>query len=192
MGHEQQPRAIVGREMIRSANLLEPIVRLRLAIQKTRDPQLRDELRAIEVSLRRQLGPSVPKRAAGRLLGVSVTALDRWIDRGYLPAVASPRQGAKRLGVETSPLLDLATSVWRLRRAGHSRGVLAEAVRELGWHGQGARLVFSFDVARLPRPNVPLDQLQQQFQETTAEERVLQLAALNRSVNALAEGASNE
>src|SRR3982751_952060 len=106
-----------------AAPLLEPIVRLRLAIQKTRDPRLRDELREIEVSLRRQLGPAVPKRAAARLLGVSVTALDRWVDRGVLPVVSSPR-GTKRLAVETTPLLELATTVRRLRRAGHSRGVV--------------------------------------------------------------------
>jgi hypothetical protein len=42
-----------------------------------RDLRLRDELREIEVSLRRPLGPSVPKRAAARVLGVSVTALNR-------------------------------------------------------------------------------------------------------------------
>lgn len=174
--------------MISVAALLEPIVRLRLAIQTTRDPQLRGELREIEVSLRRQLGPSVPKRAAARLLGVSVTALDRWVDRGVLPVVASAH-GSTRLGVETGPLLELATHVWRLRHAGRSHGVLAEAVRQLGWRDRGHRLVFSFDVARLPRPNVPLDELRQQFEETTPGERVLQLAALNRSMNALAQGA---
>ena len=174
--------------MIPVAALLEPIVRLRQAIQETRDPQLREALRGIEVSLRRQLGPSVPKRAAARLLGVSVTALDRWVDRGVLPVVASAG-GSKRLGVETSPLLELATSVHRLRRDGRSRGVLAEAVRKLGWRDRGHRLVLSLDVARLPRPNVPLDELRQQFEETTPEQRVLQLAALNRSMNALAQGA---
>ena len=168
--------------------LLEAIVRLRLAIEKTRDPQLRNDLREVEVSLRRQLEPSVPKRVAARLLGVSVTALDRWIDRGYLPAVAPPR-ASKRLGVETSPLLELATRVHRLRRAGRSRAVLSQAIRELGWRERGHRLVFRHDVARLPRPNVPLDELQQQFEETTPEERVLQMAALHRSVNTLTQAA---
>lgn len=170
-----------------AAILLEPIVRLRLAIQQTRDPQLRDDLREIEVSLRRHLGPSVPKRVAAGLLGVSVTALDRWVDRGVLPVVASPR-GSNRRAVETVPLLELATAVRRLRAAGRSRGVISEAVRDLGWRDRGHRLVFSVDVARLPRPNVLLEELQQQYEETTPEERVLQLAALNRSMNALAQG----
>jgi DNA-binding transcriptional MerR regulator len=155
-----------------------------MAIQQTRDPALRDELREVEVSLRKQLGPSVPKRAAARLLGVSVTALDRWIDRGCLPVVASA-SGSKRLAVETVPLLNLATTVRRLRRAGHTHAVLSEALRELGFRDRGHRLVFRYDVARLPRPNVSLDELQRQYEETTPEERVLQMAALNRSMNTL-------
>jgi hypothetical protein len=171
-----------------ATELLEPIVRLRLAIQQTREPALRDELRGIEVALRTQLGPAVPKRAAARLLGVSVTALDRWIDRGCVPVVASAR-GSKRLAVETAPLLELATAVRRLRRGGRTRAVVAEAVRELGWPDRGRRLVFWEDVARLPRPNVTLEELQRRFAETTPEERVLQQAALNRSLNALAEPA---
>jgi hypothetical protein len=171
-----------------AADLLEPVVRLRLAIQQTRDPALRDELRGIEVALRRQLGPAVAKRAAARLLGVSVTALDRWVDRGALPAVASAR-GSKRLAVETGPLLDLATTVRRLRRAGRTHAVLSQAVRALGWKERGQRLVYRSDVARLPRPNVSMDELQRQFAETTPEERVLQMVALNRSLNVLTDRA---
>lgn len=168
---------------------LEPIVRLRLALQRTRDPALRDELRQIEVALRRQLGPSVPKRAAARLLGVSVTALDHWIDRGYLPAV-TPRNGSRRLGVETTPLIELATRVRALRRSGRTRGLLSQALKDLGWSERGHRLVFRFDVASLPRPNVTFDELRRQFDETTPEERVLQLAALNRSMSVLGSGAN--
>jgi hypothetical protein len=164
---------------------LEPIVRLRLALQQTRDPVLRDELRQIEIALRTQLGPSVPKRAAAHLLGVSVTALDRWIDRGYLPVVAAAGV-SRRLGVETTPLIELATRVSALRRSGRTRGLLSQAMRDLGWRERGHRLVFRFDVASLPRPNVTFDELRRQFEETTPEERVLQLAALNRSMNVLA------
>ena len=167
------------------AALLEAVVRLRLAIQATRDQQLRNELREVELSLRGLLGPCVPKTPAARLLGISVTGLDRWLDRGVLPLVASPG-GAKRLGVETGPLLELAACVRRLRRAGRSRRVVSEAVRDLGWRDRGHRLVFAHEVARLPRPNVPLDELRQQFEETTPEERVLRLAVLNRSMSSLA------
>jgi hypothetical protein len=173
--------------VIPAATLLDPIVSLRLAIQQTRDPALRTELREAEVALRSAVGPRVPKRAAARLLGTSVTALDRWIDRGYLPVVASPR-GGKRLALESGPLLDLATRVRLLRRAGRSRGVLSEAMRKLGWKDRHQRVVLRFDVARLPRPNVSVDDLQRQFAETTPAERVLQMAALNRSITALTQG----
>lgn len=186
-GSKHQLHGMVGRVVIPAVALLEPIVSLRLAIQQTRDPALRTELREAEVALRRAVGPRVPKRAAARLLGTSVTALDRWVDRGCLPVVASPR-GVKRLAIESGPLLDLATRVRLLRRAGRSRGVLSQAVRELGWKDRGRPLVLSFDVARLPRPNVGLDDLQRQFAGTTPAERVLQMTALNRSVNALVHG----
>ena len=168
--------------------LLEPIVRLRLAIQQTRDPLLRDELRQVEVALRRQLGPAVPKRVASRVLGVSVPALDRWIDRGRIPVVA-PANGSQRLALETIPLLELATRVSALRRSGRTRGLLSHALDELGRTDRGRRLVFRSAVACLPRPNVPLDELRRQFVETTPESRVLQLAALNRSLNILTSGA---
>ena len=187
-GLEHQLSAILNAMGIPAEAVLEPIVSLRLAIQQTRDPALRADLRTAEVALRRAVGPRVPKRAAARLLATSVTALDRWVDRGCLPVVASPH-GGTRLSVESGPLLDLATRVRLLRRSGRSRGLLAQAIRELGWPDRGGRLVLSFEVARLPRPNVSLDDLQRQFAETTPGERVLQLAALNRSLNALARGA---
>jgi hypothetical protein len=100
--------------------------------------------------------------------------------------VVMPANGARRLGVETLPLLELATSVATLRRAGRTRGVVSEALEQLGRRDRGQRLVVCADVARLPRPNVSLDELQQQFRQTTPESRVLQLAALNDSLNRLA------
>ncbi|MDQ4029638.1 MAG: hypothetical protein M3168_01215 [Actinomycetota bacterium] len=163
-------------------SLLEPIVRLRLAIAQTRYPALRDELRQIEASLRGQVDPFVAKREAADLLGVSVTALDRWVDRGRIPVVARP--GLSRLAVETTPLLELAVEVERLRRHGVRRGRLARALERLGRHDSpDGREVLRADVAALPRPNVPARELKRQFEETTPEERVLQLAALNRSLN---------
>lgn len=186
---ERQPVRYRGR-VIPARTLLEPVVRLRLAIQDARDPRLRAELREVETSLRRQLGPCVPKRASARLLGISVTALDRWIDRGFLPVVAPPG-GSTRLALETGPLLELATRVRRLRSEGRSHAVVAAAVRELGWRAHGRRLVLRFDVACLPRPNTPLEELQREYAETTPRERVLRLAALTSSLNALTQGHGN-
>lgn len=164
------------------ASSLEPIVRLRLAIAQARDPALRRELREIESGLRGQVGPWVAKREAAGLLGVSVTALDRWIDRGRLPVVARP--SSSRLAVATGPLLELAVEVERLRRQGVRRGRVAAALAQLGWYDHpDGRQVLRVDVAALPRPNVPAHQLRRQFEETTSEERVLQLAALSRSLD---------
>lgn len=179
---EHQSRVQCARMEV--AALLDAIVRLRLAIPHARDGALRGELRDVEVRLRRQLGPVVTKRVAARQLGVSVTALDRWIDRGFLPVVA-PSRNSRRLAIESTPLLDLATEVLRIRRSGRSRAVVAEAVRTLGWRERRERLVYSLEVARLPRPNLSLDELQRQFAESTPEARVLQLAALNRSLDVL-------
>ena len=58
---------------------------------------------------------------------------------------------------------------------------------ELGWRERGRRDVLRADVACLPRPNVSREELRQQFEETTPEERVLHMDALHRSMNVLAE-----
>lgn len=172
---------------VAAGSLLQPIVRLRLAIVQTRDPDLRDELRQIETGLRGLVGSSVAKRPAAGLLGVSVTALDRWIDRGRIPVVGRP--DSSRLSVETSALLELAVQVETLRRQGVNRGRLAKAFERLGWndHPEG-RQVLRADVAALPRPNAPARELRRDFQRTTPEERVLQLGALHRSLNVLLAG----
>lgn len=167
--------------------LIEPIVRLRLAIPRARDSALVNELRATETLLRRALGPRVPKRVAARVLGTSVTALDRWLDRGYLPLVATSRD-AGRLAVETTPLLDLAVKARQLRASGRSRGVLAQALRELGWRDRGRRVVIGVDLAALPRPNVSADALAGDFKMTTPHERICQLFALNRTLAAAVRG----
>jgi hypothetical protein len=172
---------------VRLETILEAIVGLRLAIAQTRDAGLRGELRDVETRLRRELGPSVPKRAAARMLGVSVTALDRWIDRGRIPVVARP--ASSRLAVETPPLLEVATEVERLRRNDVTRSRVARALTNLGrFDDPRGRLVIPEEVAALPRPNVPVHELRRRYEETTPEERVLQVSALSRSVHEIVRG----
>jgi hypothetical protein len=167
-----------------TAQILASVVDLRTAIAQTREPVIRAELRRIETDLRRLLGPGVPKKQAARLLGVSVPALDRWIDRGRLPVVARP--DSSRLAVDTRSLLQLAGQVERLRRRGVVRGLLSEAFKALGLDDDPAgRQVLREDIAALPRPNVPARELREQFVHTTPEERVLELFELNRSMNTL-------
>ena len=64
---------------IDQADLATSIVQLRHAIVKTRDTAARAALREVEVRLRRALGPTIPKKKAAAVLGISVTALDRWV-----------------------------------------------------------------------------------------------------------------
>lgn len=165
-------------------NLIEPVLRLRLVLVGTRDRAVRSELREIEVDLRRRLGPSVPKRAAARALGTSVQTLDSWVARGVLPAVRTA--SGKRLGIRTGPLLDLAVAVRQVRAEGRTTGVIAEAVRRLGWRERPAPLIYSMKVAGLPRPNVSVEELEDHYARTTGVERIREQAALNRSLRALA------
>lgn len=146
---------------------------------------MRERLRNVERSLGEVLGPSVPKKPAARALGVSVTALDKWIDRGVLPVVA--RKDSSRLEVETAPLLDLLDHVTVLRARGVKRGVLASAVRRLGWRDDpDGRQLLSEAVSALPRPNISARELRDQFDQSTPEERVGEAARLSSALTWLA------
>lgn len=166
--------------IVSAGELVSHIGQLRSAVKKARDPEVRELLRNLEAALRKTLGPSVPKSVAARALGVSVTALDRWIDRGRVPVVA--KAASARLEVETGPFLELADCVSSLRARGNLRP-LAGAFRLLGRpddpHG---RQVVAEEIARLPRPNVSARELRDQFARTTPEERVRQAAELSRSL----------
>lgn len=172
--------------MVPTYQLLKPVVDLRLALQQTRDAGIRSQLRAVETQLREQLGPRTPKGVAAQLLGVSDTALDKWIKKGYLPAVL-PHGGGTRLGVETLPLLELATEVGNVEREDILRGRIARAVRKLGWVPYGKPYILSFDHARLPRPNMTAVELRYEYLRSTPAQRVAQLASLNRSLSAVAQ-----
>ena len=161
------------------------IVELRTAIREVRDRAVRARLRALEVDLRRALGPSIPKRRAAAALGVSVPALDHWIERGRLPVVT--RAGSSRLAVETGPLLDLLEQVVALREQGAGRGLLATAFSRLGVADEPeGRQVLAEKVAELPRPNVPVRELRDRRDRTTPEERVREVAAISRLATNLA------
>ncbi len=152
---------------------------------------MRERLRKVERSLRSMIGPSIAKKRAAAGLGVSVTALDRWIDRGVLPVVA--RRNSSRLEVETVPLLDLLEQVTILRARGLGRGIVAAAVRRLGWSDDPeGRRVLSEDVAVLPRPNVSERELREHYDGTTPEERIAEAARLSSAMTAIAVGPSGQ
>jgi len=68
----------------RRQELLENILRLRGALRRSPNDR---ELAKVRLSLERELGETVSRRLAGRVLGVSHTALQRWIKQADLPVV---------------------------------------------------------------------------------------------------------
>ena len=89
----------------RKQELFENIVRLRRAGRgSSRSP----DIAAVRVSLESELGETVSRRLAARVLGVSHTALERWMKTGDLPVIYSA-QG--RMEVPVPALLDLYEAV---------------------------------------------------------------------------------
>jgi hypothetical protein len=86
---------------------------------------VREELAPVIDGLRDELAPSMSKRQAAAVIGVSVPTLDKWIDRGLLPVDVAP-SGLPR--VLRDPVLDLAERVEDLRRAGETRHLVTTAV----------------------------------------------------------------
>lgn len=85
--------------------LFENVMRLR---RVGRDLPGNSDLATVRAALERELGPTVSRRLAGRLLGVSHTALDRWIRAGDVPLVYS-REG--RTEIPVPALLDLYEAI---------------------------------------------------------------------------------
>ena len=76
------------------------------------------DVAAVRLALERELGETVSRRLAARVLGVSHTALDRWIDSGDLPVVYS---ASGRVEVPVAGLLDLYEKVQADRDADGDR-----------------------------------------------------------------------
>jgi hypothetical protein len=103
----------------RKRELFESIVRLRRAGRRAPgDP----DISAVRASLECELGETVSRRFAARVLGVSHTALGRWIKAGDLPVVYS---SAGRFEIPVPALLDLYEAVQAERAEGPRRYVLA-------------------------------------------------------------------
>ncbi len=106
----------------RKQELFQNIVRLRRAGRKLSSDR---DIAAVRVTLERELGETVSRRLAARVLGVSHTALDRWIKGGDLPVVYSSKG---RMEVPVPALLDLYETVEAERAEGPRRYVLAPAM----------------------------------------------------------------
>jgi hypothetical protein len=103
--------------------MLDGLVHLRRAERAM--PGNRDVV-AVRALLSRELGETVSRRLAADLLGVSHTALRRWIDAGDLPVVYAP---SGRMQVPVDALLDLHEKVVAERDSGRrGRHVLEPAM----------------------------------------------------------------
>lgn len=130
----------------RKRELFERIVRLRRAFREV--PANRD-IAAVRAALERDFGDTASVRLSAGLLGVSHTALNRWIAAGDVATVLT-REG--RAEVPLPVLLDLhdAVELTRRREPGR-RHVLEPIMRE------GRRRAAALDVAELVPAEPALD-----------------------------------
>jgi len=105
------------------------VIELRAALRLASDSRQRASIERVELTLRSEIGDSVPKAVAARVLEVSVPALGRWVALGRLREIE--RDGSSRAELDAEALLDLATEVARLRESGYERAVLATAFSRL-------------------------------------------------------------
>jgi hypothetical protein len=105
--------------------LFENIVRLRRAGRSAPDNR---DIAAVRSSLEDELGETMSRRLAADLLGVSHTALGRWVTSGDVPTVYTP---SGHIELPVRALLDLYESVEKERQSGQrSRHVLEPSMRE--------------------------------------------------------------
>lgn len=88
-------------------DVVEDLVRLYWVARES-DDAVRDELMPVISSLEDIAGPTVPRASAARLLGISQTALDRWIRKGEISGVMTP---SGRREVPLAELLDLLQEI---------------------------------------------------------------------------------
>lgn len=107
----------------RKQQLFENVARLRCVGRLVPDNK---DLFAVRLGLEQELGETVSRRLAARLLGVSHTALERWIDSGDVPLVFT---AAGRQEVSVAALLDLYEAVRSSKTGGTARHPLAAVLR---------------------------------------------------------------
>ena len=113
--------------------LVKSVIALRAA---ERHSPAGESLAMVRANLERMIGPTVTRAMAARLLNVSQTALDRWIDSGDVPVVMT-RSGRQELPLHV--LVAFVESVDERRRSGDPHP-LASALNES--HSRAERLDF--------------------------------------------------
>ncbi len=105
-----------------SEGLVDGIVRLRRA---ERIPAAAADVSPVRRDLEAQLGPTLSRSRAARILGVSQTALDRWVAAGQVPIVLTP---AGRREVPRQFVVELREAIGELGGKGRGRHPLAAAL----------------------------------------------------------------
>jgi DNA-binding transcriptional MerR regulator len=110
--------------VVETIGLMDSIVRLRRA---ERIPRAAPDVAPVRRQLESQLGPVLSRSRASRILGVSQTALDRWVESGQIPVVVNPRG---RREVPRQVVIELRESIDRLKSKGIVRHPLGAAIAE--------------------------------------------------------------
>lgn len=131
-----------------STQLVDAIVRLRRA---ERIPLAAEDVRPVRRELEGRLGSAVSRSRAARILGVSQTALDRWVDAGRIPTVVTP---TGRREVPSQFVVELREEIDELAAEGLSRHLLAAA---LAARSEAAEKLGRQEDASAPRPAWPAE-----------------------------------
>jgi hypothetical protein len=107
----------------RKQELFENVARLR---RVGRELPGNEDIARVRLGLERELGPTVSLRLAAKLLGVSHTALGRWVAAGDVPVLRTPT-GSRELPVPA--LLDLYEETRNSASKEPARYVLAPAIK---------------------------------------------------------------
>lgn len=103
---------------------------MRRLARRLRNTPFYPALTRAESRLAAALPSYLTKATAAHALAVSTTALDRWLERGAIPAI--DRRPGRPERIDTAPLLDLVERVEILRGRGRRERLLQEALRGLG------------------------------------------------------------
>lgn len=115
----------MSKTAIDTRRTVEAIVRLRRASRQVAE-EARDDVDSALSYLEDLVGPTLSRAETARLLGVSHTALDRWVDKGDIPAVVTPS------GRREIPLGQVVDLLERLEdeQVGDSKLALATVMRD--------------------------------------------------------------
>lgn len=114
----------------RTEQLVKNIARLRRA---ERVPAVAADIAPVRGDLEADVGPALSRAMAARVLGVSQTALDRWIASGDIPTVIAP---TGRTQVPRQVVVELAEAIGDLERQGRRRHPLAAALHDRRARGE--------------------------------------------------------